>query len=59
MIIPKGACVHPEALDIARTMEDVTEFPFTWVLEKGKFITGLKLASILEKMAKKMYILRA
>lgn len=53
MIIPKGACVHPEALDIARTLEDVTEFPFTWVLERGKFITGLKLSSILEKMGKK------
>ena len=56
-VFPKGMCVSYErqqstylkAPDPGKK-HDPGQFPFTWVLEKGGFQTGIPLRSILDKM---------
>ncbi len=60
LILPKGMCVSRERQKFGfhsrRSSKegghDIGEFPFSWVLERGVYRTGLPLASLLDKMGK-------
>jgi hypothetical protein len=60
LILPKGMCVSRERQKFGfhsrRSSKeggyDIGEFPFSWVLERGVYRTGLSLASLLDKMGK-------
>lgn len=60
LVFPKGMCVSRErqkfGFQSRRSSKedghDIGEFPFSWVLERGVYRTGLPLASLLDKMGK-------
>lgn len=52
-VLPKGTCVSGEVLEISKRegpMENILDFPHTWVFRKGKFQSGMKLGEILQEM---------
>jgi len=60
VVFPKGMCISWErqkaaylkGLNLGDKVHDPGQFPFSWVLEKGAFQTGVPLASLLDKMGK-------
>jgi hypothetical protein len=60
VVVPKGMCLSWEVLEsgfFRQTpskggAQDMREFPFSWVLDKGEFHTGIPLGSLLERMGK-------
>jgi hypothetical protein len=58
VIVPEGTCFsrerrdqrEQEAIESKKKTRGPGHFPFSWVLEKGSFQTGLLLSSILDKM---------
>jgi hypothetical protein len=50
LILPKGACVNGESQRVLNKLEDAGQFPFSWVLERGVFKTGIPLISLLNRM---------
>lgn len=60
LVFPKGMCISWERQkaaylkrpDPGEKGHDAGQFPFSWVLEKGTFRTGISLASLLDRMGK-------
>lgn len=60
LAVPKGMCISWEVQETGflgrpgskEGDHDIGQFPFSWVLEKGVYQTGLSLAPLLDKMGK-------
>jgi len=60
LVLPKGTCISGEVqesgfLDGLHAKEgghDIGQFPFSWVLEKGGYHSGIPLVSLLDRLGK-------
>ncbi len=56
IIVPKGACLSAETMGSHRfdktpnVLRSPVNFPHTWIIEKGKFRSGMPLGEILDRM---------